>query len=338
MPLFVASFSALLAACSGQSANPAGEAGGGGGGSAASAGTSTGSGLGDCPPSEVCLNAPENGMQIESVGEVIQPGEDVEYCEVLQLPGDPSETYYVNRFEVGMAQHSHHLIVAAAIPGSETEKAMTLGMKKKCLGPDVFGGEINSVTGSQHPYHEETFPEGVGKVFHGGQYLIFDYHYLNTSSAPVQARAAVNFHTVDASQVKRVARSFGFYNFGIDIPAMSKASFTDKCHFSHDLMVHKVTRHTHKLGRDFSVAFAGGTRDGEHIWTSPNYEDTEYAFDEPVLMPAGTGFEFTCDFDNPTTEPVKFGVKADDEMCILFGSWYVANVGDEVPSQGCDVF
>ncbi|MSP24876.1 MAG: hypothetical protein EXR75_06855 [Myxococcales bacterium] len=284
------------------------------------------------------MNSPVNGFQVESVGDMIEPGQDVEYCEVLQLPGDPSETYYVNRFEVGMTQHSHHLLVAAAIPDSDTEKALALGMKKKCVSPDTFGGELNSVTGSQHRYNDEKFPDGVGKIFHGGQFVIFDYHYLNTSSAPVQARAAVNFHTIDAADVKRVARSFGFYNFGIQIPAMSKASFTESCVFSHDVIVHRLTRHTHRWGTEFPIAFAGGARDGEHVWTSPSYEETDFNFPEPVLMPAGTGFEFTCNFDNTTSGPLKFGVKATDEMCILFGSWYVANDGDEVPSQGCDVF
>ena len=32
----------------------------------------------------------------------IEAGQDIEYCEVGQIPGDPGETYYVNRLEFAM--------------------------------------------------------------------------------------------------------------------------------------------------------------------------------------------------------------------------------------------
>lgn len=303
--------------------------------------TSTGAGgngqpPGDCDdPDELCLPLPESGFQIMSVGDTINPGQDVEYCEVVQLPGDASQTYYVNRFEVAMTKFSHHLIVAAAVPGSATEANMTVGDKQNCITPDVFGGDLLPVTGSQHPYNENEFPEGVGRIYHGGQKLVFDYHYLNSSSEPIAARGAVNFHTVEASEVTRVAQSFGFYNLGISIPPASEQGFTKSCTFTQDLMVHQITRHTHQWGTDFDVWFEGGPSDGEHIWTSPNYEETEHAFGEPILMPAGTGFKFRCEFKNTTSSTLKFGTKASDEMCILFGTWFTVGEGDPITDQGC---
>ena len=67
----------------------------------------------DCDPSELCLAEPDHGFQIRSVGTTIEPGEDVEFCEAVLLPGGPDDVYYVSRFEVAMTEFSHHLIVSA---------------------------------------------------------------------------------------------------------------------------------------------------------------------------------------------------------------------------------
>lgn len=349
---WVLAASALLAACGGTEAafgtgSPSGTSASAGQGGAAAvtssgagAGSSTGvggegGGMAECPAGELCLPEPEQGFQIRSAGETIQPGQDVEYCEVVKLPGDPSDTYYVKRFEAQMTQHSHHLIVVAAVPGSETEANMSEGDKVPCFTATTYGEEIIPVTGSQQPYREESFPTDVGRVFQGGQLLVFDYHYLNTTTEPLQARAAVNFHTVDASEVKRVAQDFGMFNLSINTLPGATSSFTKSCTFSQDVMVHKLTRHTHQWGTDFEVTQVGGDADGEHVFTSNHYEDVDHLFDEPVLMKAGTGYEFTCTFKNTTDKPLTFGVKATDEMCILFGTWFVPNVGDPVSDQGC---
>jgi hypothetical protein len=290
---------------------------------------------------EPCLATPQNGFQIRSNGQLIGPGVDVEYCEVVTLPGTPADTYYVNRFEVAMTPHSHHLIVAAIEPGTDTEAAAEVALAEgpvECTGPDRFGGEIIPVTGSQHPYHDDPYPPGVGRVYHGGQKLVFDYHYFNTTAAEVGARGAVNFHVADPESIDRIAQGFGFINAGIVIPAGGTAEFTHQCTFSQDVTVFQLTRHTHQWGRDFSVWFHGGERDGEHIFTSPDYETTDYSFEEPVLVPAGEGFRFSCAFENTTDSLLTFGLKATDEMCILFGEWFVPNDGDVPTDQSCITF
>src|SRR6188768_3031343 len=53
-------------------------------------------GVTDSCEEEPCLAVPEFGFQIRDEGTTIQSAEDVEYCEVVLLPGDPSDTYYVN--------------------------------------------------------------------------------------------------------------------------------------------------------------------------------------------------------------------------------------------------
>lgn len=314
----------FLVACGSDSPDPGNPDAGGGGSADADP---------DCADAP-CLEPPAQGFQVRSQGAIIAPGEDVEYCEVVQLPGDPGDTYYVNRFESMMTGGSHHLIVAAIEPGSATEQGLSNGDRTTCVGPGGFGEDLVDVTGSQTLYDVDAFPEGVGRIYHGGQLLVFNYHYLNATDAEVQARAAVNFHTVDAAAVEKVAVDFGFYNFAIEIPPGETAGFEKTCVFSHDVVVHKLTRHTHQWGTDFNVWWAGGPNDGDLVFTTPNYEDNDHIFSEPITVPAGQGFRFECNYYNDNDYTLRFGAKATDEMCILFGTYW--SPGDtEVPEQGC---
>jgi hypothetical protein len=255
---------------------------------------------------------------------------------VLQLPGGPEDIYYVNKFSSMMAPGSHHLIVSAIEVGSTTDANAQVGDRVECFGPAGFGGDLLDVTGQQLPYNEESFPPGVGRVYTGGQKLVFNYHYLNAGERAIPAQAWVNFHTTEEANVDKIAETFGFFFIGIDVERGETADYTISCSLDTDVMVHKLTRHTHQWGTDFPVEFAGGERDGEPIYTSPSYEDPDYIFDEPVLVRAGEGFRFTCNYDNTDgTHDLFFGETATDEMCILFGTIFSPTAREVPGSQGC---
>jgi hypothetical protein len=292
-------------------------------------------GVTDSCDEEPCLAVPEFGFQIRDEGTTIQSGEDVEYCEVVMMPGDPSDTYYIKGFDSAMSRGSHHLIVGAVIEGSQTDENTTPGDRTDCVGPDGFGGDLVDVTGQQLPYHQDAFPEGVGRIYHGGQKLIFNYHYLNATEGPLEARAAVNFYTAAPECVEKVAESAGFYKLYIPTPQGETSSFTKECTFSQDVMVTKLSRHTHQWGTDFPVYYEGGANDGDLIYTSPSYEDPDYSFEEPILVKAGEGFRWTCNYDNDSDHDLMFGPNATDEMCILFATIYSPDAMEVAGDEGC---
>jgi Copper type II ascorbate-dependent monooxygenase, C-terminal domain len=351
-PFFTVLFlSAVLsgAACGGDDDGDdgGGEVDGGddGGGADAGAGgeddgNGGGGGAGGECEEEPCLAAPEQGFQMRSVGTEIEPGEDVEYCEVVELPGEPGTEFYVNRFESEMTTGSHHLIVSAIEPGSQTDQNAKVGDRVPCVGPaSAFGGDLLDVTGQQIPYHEESYPEGVGHVYTAGQKVIFNYHYFNATDAPLQARAAVNFFTTDEANVDKIAESFSALYAGLFVPQGETASFNLECRMEQDVMVHKLTRHTHQWGTDFPVYFAGGERDGELIYTSPNYEEPDHVFEQPVLVKAGEGFRFQCNYDNTDGDhDLTFGENATDEMCILFATIYSPDGREVKGEESCFLF
>jgi hypothetical protein len=299
----------------------------------------------ESPPPEPYLGlaVPKDGFQVRTVGADIAPGEDAEYCEVGELPGDPGRTYIVNLIEMANARWSHHLFVNAAVPGSPVDaklRAMNIGDRVPCLsgGSSFPEAGLEAVFGIQQAYGKVEFPKGVGREYFGRQRLLFDYHYLNTSSETVSARSALNFHVTEASRVQHLGKVFGFYNWTIDTPAGKSAGFTAECPFRRDVKVGGLTRHTHRWGTDFSVWFAGGDRAGEEIWKSSHWEeDVELVFSSPMLLKAGEGFRFRCDYNNTESHPLRFGSSARDEMCVLFGLVWDAGSARTIPSQNCDV-
>lgn len=285
-------------------------------------------------PDEICLKKPASGFQINSDRVTIAAGQDVEYCEIVEVPGQPGETFYVKAFESQMTAGSHHLIVNALEMGGPDDAKFETGERFECFAAVGFTETI-PLTGSQKPYQLQPFPEGVGKIVHAGQKIVLNYHYFNTAAEQIHAETAVNFHLADPAEIQKEAQQFGMVNIGIEVPPMANASFTEECTFYQDIMVYGLTRHTHRWGTDFKAWFVGGERDGELALESDHYENVNFPFDEPLLMKTGTGFRFQCDYENTEQHALTFGEKATDEMCILFGGWYTVNEGDIANRQGC---
>ena len=287
----------------------------------------------------VQLEPPESGFQVRSLGRFIAPGKDVEYCEVITLPGTPDDVYYVNRIEVAMHPWSHHVIIDAVVPGSETDAGLEDGMVKPCVSAaSAYGEDLVDVIGAQSPYSDLDLPDGIGRIYYGGQKVIVDYHYFNPTLEEIPAGHAINFHRVEEADVTHVAENFGFYNFNILTLPGQTSKYAAKCTFKQDVMVSVLTRHTHRWGKDFHIWYEGGENDGEHIWTSNDWElELNYVYDEPRLMKKGEGFRFQCEYENTTDQILTFGPKATDEMCILFGvvwspdSLYMSSVDSQLP-------
>jgi len=297
-------------------------------------------GVGDPPPPTGLLAPPRNGVQVRAKGTAVPAGADLEWCEVGEFPGVPGEEYYVNRVELAKSQYSHHLFLSTVAPGSAADAAASelgVGERVPCVSASsAFGEGTVTVGGAAKPLQTISYPEGIGQRFYGGQKLILDYHYYNTSPDEVEAEVAANFHVVPASEVKKIARGFAAMNLTIEIPPLAEAAFTGECRFSQDLLVGGIVRHTHRWGTNYQVWTVDGANQATPLWSSDDWqEDIEKRFDEPMLFRSGEGFRYRCEFQNTEQRTIRFGTKATDEMCNLFGSWWVVNEGDAESPQQC---
>jgi hypothetical protein len=305
------------------------------------AGTSDSPGPGQ-PESYLGLSTPDRGFQIRSLGADIGPGEEREYCEVARIPGAPTDVYHVSSLELANAASSHHLALALAARGSQAElalQALGAGTRIECPGPGLaFGEGIELISTIQTRYGKAALPEGVAREYHGGDLIVFDYHYANAGLETVSARSAANFHLVDPAAVEHVAQGFALNDVTIDIPPGTTASVTGECHYGTDMMVGGLTRHTHRWAGEFSVWHSGGARDGQRIWTSLDWEhETEHTFAEPLLLRAGEGFRYQCTYANDTARHLRFGVSVTDEMCMLYGPAWPAHRGEALQGTYCNV-
>jgi hypothetical protein len=282
------------------------------------------------------LTPPAHGFQVETLGTMIDPGDDIRWCESVRLPGGPEDVYYVNRIETKATAHAQDLIVSVAPPGSETEAIMDVGSRVPCTrAGEAFGEDMAEVTSTQRTYHDERYAAGVGQVFYGGQKVAVDYHYVNGSDEPLPAKVKLNFHTVDEALVQHQARVAGFNNLTIYTPPGGRSSHLAECAVSQDVLVGELVRRTQQRGTAFTVWFAGGDRDGQLLWRSRSPSDARLALTDPIHLSPGEGFRFQCDYVNPTDLELRFGVNASDEMCTLNATYWLANEQEPSEAQGC---
>jgi hypothetical protein len=286
----------------------------------------------------VQLAAPQRGFQVQTVGALVEPGEDLRTCEVIALPGTPDETFYVNRIEAALSAHGEDLVVSAAIAGSDTEAIMDVGASVPCVrAGEAFGEALLDVTAAPARYRDQRLPDGVGKVFHGGQKLAVEHHFVNEGSEPVPALVKLSFHTVDASAVRHLAHTARFSNFTIYTPPGGESSHLGECAVDSDVHVSDLVRRTQRYGTTFAVWRLGGERDGELIWQSESRADSEHLLTEdPLRLSAGEGFRFQCDYDNTTDRELRYGVAATDETCALDATFWSETELDT--EQGCMLF
>lgn len=281
------------------------------------------------------LPAPARGVQLSTRGVLVEPGEDIRWCEVLQLPGAPDQQYHVDRVEAAMTDHGRDLIVSAAVPLSDTAEIMDVGARVPCTrAGDTFGEALSELTSSQQPYLDQRFPQGVGKRLYGGQKVAVDYHYVNDTDEPVVAGARINLHFV--AQVDRIARTASFHNFTIYTPPGGWSSHVGECTVQHDITVAELVRRTHRRGTSFRVWRVGGARHGELLWSSLEWQDSRFEPVEPLELRAGEGFRFQCDYVNEGRTELRYGVTAQDETCGLNAIYWADAEQDAV--EGCMLF
>lgn len=281
------------------------------------------------------LEDPDNGFQVTTQGVRMAAGEDDEWCEAFEVPADPDHhdrEWCITRAEVAMTPGYHHLFVAKAPVGSPSEALMEVGKRVRCVGGAhvAYGSDLLPIPLPQGRYVNAVYYEGVGEKFKPGQKISVNYHYLNSTDEDLIAVTRLNFHAAPCEGLRELGQ-FGFYNNDIEVPPHGKSATRMSATFTQDVYVLDVFRHTHRFGRDVPISFYKGPRDGKVFFTSPDYElGAVFQFPEPVLLKKGEGFSFECNYENDTDDWIRFGPTADDEMCMLLGTWWVKNP-DETP-------
>jgi hypothetical protein len=267
------------------------------------------------------------GYQIQTPVFDLAPGQEVYNCFHVKVPNDA--VLPVGEWDAQMTAGSHHFILYrndadTTASGTLTQGGCTLG----------FGGPTWLYTQGTPRSHLQ-FPDAVAMELAPHEAIVFDMHYINTTSQTIHARITLNINKVKAAQYQKASSQVSF-NLGIYVPAHGTSSAEGDCTPVQGANYFIMQTHMHKFGTQEVInrVLANGQM-GEEIvktidWDNPQAHIWQQA---PFLtFQPGELFHYRCDYKNDTNNVVTVGTSAEtNEMCMAEAYFFPAV--DNVP--GC---
>jgi hypothetical protein len=248
----------------------------------------------------------------------VQPGQEVYMCQLYANPFGGKNADLI-MMDGTMSQGSHHFFLFN----------VGAGVTPSAVQPCLLGGlEIHPFPYlSQQPHWVVTYPEpGMGYPLSGNSGVMMNAHFLNASSAPLQASVKITLYAAKPGLVTKYVGSLFLNNTSIFIsptPVSSPVhvSSTMAPSFSHDYSIITSWSHMHRWGLDFTAS-AGGTQFYEEKqWNEPPlYKHQPY-----LSVKSGTSITWDCKYYNDTGGTLTFGESQNNVMCIYVGQYFPAD-------------
>ncbi len=260
---------------------------------------------------------PEGGGFQLSIDTEAPPRSEIWKCFVYPMPHE--EISAVQSVEYIQTPGTHHMTLstlgfnsAGLIPHGEYDCEELYGESSLMQDQVMFFGAQGT--------DRETLslPEGTVANFPLNMDVIHEVHFVNVSDEPVHIFSRVNAYTIPQDMIEEQIWGGQVRDETIEIPAGGTKTEWTRCEFNVDVEVLFLASHTHALGREFTVRMWDGEAAGDVFYTNDDWHDpliTQY--DPPLVVTAGTGFEYACTWENRRDEPVTYGLTAEDEMCNL---------------------
>ena len=259
--------------------------------------------------------APEDGFQF-AYSTIVEPYSEAWVCGVYPAPY--SEISPVNWVEYEVTPGLHHTTIATPSLFGSVLEAGEYDCKELL---DVTMGEDSEYTmafglGAGEPTGEIRLPDGVAANLPAGIDIIHEIHFVNPTDEPIEAYSYINAYTLPFDEVEEGIWGGQIRDETISIPPQSEATEWSRCVMNEDVEVHFLASHTHELGINFTIRTFDGKEVGDVIFSNDDWHDPKITqYDPPLVVPAGTGFKWSCDYYNPTDAEVTYGDGASFEMC-----------------------
>ena len=298
---------------------------------------------------------PGEGYQLRLPPFKIEPGTEREIFYATQITdenGNPVDgDIFINRVEIFYPAGSHHFIIYRL-----TEAGLAKGLLNNGIIPDIavnpehtfreldtddfdpvlgiFAVDRLFVIGTQTDETLFEFPEGVGLRLPGDTVYDLNSHYINLlGDETLIGETYVNIYTIPEEELQYEAFEIFYSNRQINVPPgttrvtkttqLVEDELERRGHDSDATMnVFLLTSHMHRHGELFEI-FQGST--GDLLHRSVAYDDAPINLLDPVLrLEADDTIKFQCTHNNyDKDEPLIFGLTSEDEMCIIFGYYYI---------------
>ena len=273
------------------------------------------------------LMPPASGIQINLEKFEVASNFEREFFVYKKLGN--AEDIYVNRVEIKMRQNSHHFLMYDFNDEITTKPALDVvrdirnpngSMNYQNMFPMLYHVYV---AGAQTPYMDYQFPEGVALKFPAGAALDFNSHYVNKQDTPIEGEVNLNLHTMPVASVKKVAKTLNLGNTNFSLPPKQKTTVSKTYTVDVKTDVFALTSHTHQLGEKFIIKIAGGSRNGEIVYTNTDWHHPSIVnFSNPIVLIPGEGLTSEITYNNTKSTTVYFGLTSEDEMGIIFGYYY----------------
>lgn len=247
----------------------------------------------------------------------ITPGQDVSYCRRYTTP----EKLDISQFVGSLGPFGHHsLLLARGVPtepdglGPCSEVEI---MDAKDGGPFQLLAGISYETDGV-PFVFPTNPVQVGLTVPKGAQLVFDAHFLNTSTKDVDVCATMELRR---DQPITVALEFRTIlpqtQYDLVVPAHGSIDVTyDDAPMVGRFRVVAASSHMHAGGKHFRMSIV--ETDQTLYETATWVEPAPTIYDKSiVIVEDGQTIRLACSFENTTAKDQKFP----DQMCV--GAMYV---------------
>lgn len=270
--------------------------------------------------------APGMGFQLKLDPFQVAPNFEREFF-VRKLIGNTQDVY-VNRIQLKSRPNSHHLVIydfrnKNTLP--PLNQIRDLRYPDNSLNPVTVLQMANHVFlgGGSDANQDFVLPTGTALKIPANASVDLNPHYFNRTALPLTGENYVNLYTVDPAQVKNVVQTLDLGNQEIDLPPNTRKTVTKSWTFNQARTVVLLTSHYHRLGEKFMIKIKGGTRDGQVIYESTDWEHPLIKpFTPGLRLEKGEGLTSEITYHNTTAKTVKFGLTSQDEMGIIFGYYY----------------
>ena len=153
----------------------------------------------------------------------------------------------------------------------------------------------------------------------------------------------VNIHTIPPEEVEYEAKVLLVYNLDINVlPGTTRTTGYDwfikdeleRVGVSPDADMHVVvlSSHMHRHGELFEITRLSTK---ELLHRSISYDSAPITvFDPPLILDRADGLSFACTQSNyDKDDPIRFGFTSEDEMCVMYGYYYLSTEGTETEPE-----
>ena len=278
------------------------------------------------PDSEFSIfEPPEQGVQLHVGPFDVWPNAERELFQYQSL--NNSEDIYVDKIEIRMRGGSHHFLIYDYPDGNSprTEDFRDFWNSNGTFNIATAASILDArfVFGTQWRETSYQFPPGVALRIPANAGLDLNSHYVNSTNDLKMGEVSINLHTTPPSTVQFVAENL-FENYtDFSLPPMKETTIVRSSTFDEAMQIFQLTSHAHQHMTEFRIYFKGGDRHGELIYYTNDWEHPPILeYDPPISVQPGQGFTAEATYMNDTDRTLRFGLLSEDEMMIVFGSFF----------------